>query len=161
MLEVTKMKDCITLPDGREVTMDEFFALSPEEQSAVLKCSAKSRSSGSDATHEGRRVLLPRLQAAAESNKITEEELLTFIKVMHDIFFPPAPVSSKDADPLAKRVKQKYGGAFVQQSKRVMTPLGEFPSQAAAGRAYNTDGARIRCWIKEGKQGFYYLDASK
>lgn len=155
------MKESITLSDGREVTMDEFFALSPQEQSAAVKGSAKPRSNRADDGHGGRRALLPRIQAAAESNKITEEELLTFIKVVHDIFFPPAPISRRNADTLENKVNRKYGGAFVQQSKRVMTPLGEFPSQAAAGRAYNTEGARIRAWIKEEKEGFYYIPPDK
>ncbi len=152
------MKQKITLADGRSVTWDEFSALSEEEKTAALKPAEKSTRQKSDGEHVGRRVLLPRLQAAAESNKITEEELLTFIKVVHDVFFPPAPISNKDADRLAQHVKRKYGGAFVQQSKRVMTPLGEFPSMAAAGRAFNTEGGRIRNWINDGKEGFYYLD---
>jgi hypothetical protein len=152
------MKDNITLPDGRTVTWDEFSALSEQEKNALLKSAEQSTMESNNGERMGRRILLPRLQAAAESNKITEEELLTFIKVVHDVFFPPAPISSRDADILATGVKRKYGGAFVQMSKRVMTPLGEFPSMAAAGRAYNTEGARIRNWIKEGKEGFYYLD---
>jgi hypothetical protein len=152
------MKSSITLADGRTVTWEEFSVLSEAEKSSALKAAEKAEKDSNADLQMGRRTLLPRLQAAVESNKITEEELLTYIKVVHDIFFPPAPISKKDADELAKSVKQKYGGAFVQQSKRVMTPLGEFPSQAAAGRAYNTEGARIRCWIKEGKEGFYYLD---
>jgi len=104
-----------------------------------------------------RKELLPRIRAAAESNKLTEEDLLAFIKIMHDIFFPPAPVSGTGSGAMVKKVQRTYGGAFVQQSKAVMTPAGEFPSLAAAGRAYNVDGARIRCWIKKGIEGFSYL----
>jgi hypothetical protein len=152
------MNETITLADGRIVTWDEYCALSEKEQHEALKkhdeVAVDLKRSGS----VGRRVLLPRLQAAAESGKIREEELLAFIKVMHDIFFPPVPVPEKDADLITNRVTKKYGGAFVQQSKRVMTPIGEFASQAAAARAYNVEGARIRAWIKKGDKGFGYAD---
>jgi len=151
------MKESITLADGRELSWGEFSLLSEAEQNALLNPKKEiPRNYGGD-FKSTRKELLPRIRAAAESNKLTEEDLLAFIKIMHDIFFPPAPISSADTDPLAKNIKRKYGGAFVQQSKRVMTPMGEFPSQAAAARAYNIEGARIRVWIKKGKDGFYYL----
>lgn len=154
------MNESITLPDGRQLSWDEFSLLSEAEQNALFKPGkpkeAVPSNDGSDFKIT-RKELLPRIRAAAESNKLTEEDLLAFIKIMHDIFFPPAPISSTDTDQLAITVKRKYGGAFVQQSKKVMTPIGEFPSLAAAGRAYNTEGARIRAWIKSGKKGFSYI----
>ena len=155
------MNETITLADGREVTWDEYCALSEKEQQLALKKHDEVAVDLDASGSVGRRVLLPRLQAAAESGKIREEELLIFIKVVHDIFFPPAPVPKKDAELMANRVTKKYGGAFVQQSKRVMTPLGEFPSQAAAARAYNVEGARIRAWIKKGGKGFNYIQTEQ
>jgi hypothetical protein len=152
------MNETITLADGRIVTWDEYCALSEKEQQEALKKHDEVAVDLERSGSVGRRVLLPRLQAAAESGKIREEELLAFIKVMHDIFFPPVPVPEKDADLITNRVTKKYGGAFVQQSKRVMTPIGEFASQAAAARAYNVEGARIRAWIKKGDKGFGYAD---
>jgi hypothetical protein len=152
------MNETITLADGRVVTWDEYCTFSPKEQQLAVK---KHDEVGVDLDGRealSRRQLLPRLQAAAESGKIREEELLAFIKVIHDIFFPPAPVPAKETELINNRITKKYAGAFVQQSKRVMTPMGEFASQAAAGRAYNTEGARIRNWIKKGNKGFYYLD---
>jgi hypothetical protein len=148
------MNETITLADGREVTWDEYCALDEKEQELALKKHDEVAVDLDTSGSVGRRLLLPRLQAAAESGKIREEELLAFIKVVHDIFFPPAPVPKEDAELIANRVTKKYGGAFVQQSKRVLTPLGEFPSQAAAARAYNVEGARVRAWIKKGNKGF-------
>lgn len=151
------MNESIALPDGRQLSWDEFSLLSEAEQNALLNPKKEIPSNDGNGFKITRKELLPRIRAAAESNKLTEEDLLAFIKIMHDIFFPPAPINSADTDPLAKNVMRKYGGAFVQQSKRVMTPMGEFPSQAAAARAYNTEGARIRAWIKNGKEGFYFI----
>ena len=151
------MNESITLPDGRQLSWDEFSVLSEAEQNALLNSKKEIPSNDGSGLKITRKELLPRIRAAAESNKLTEEDLLAFIKIMHDIFFPPAPISSTDTDQLAITVKRKYGGAFVQQSKKVMTPIGEFPSLAAAGRAYNTEGARIRAWIKSGKKGFSYI----
>ena len=151
------MNESITLPDGRQLSWDEFSLLSEAEQNSLLNSKKEIPSNDGSGFKITRKELLPRIRAAAESNKLTEEDLLAFIKIMHDIFFPPAPISSTDTDPLAKNVKRKYGGAFVQQSKKVMTPMGEFSSQAAAARAYNTEGARIRAWIKSGKKGFSYI----
>ena len=151
------MNESIALPDGRQLSWDEFSLLSEAEQNALLNPKKEIPSNDGSDFKITRKELLPRIRAAAESNKLTEEDLLAFIKIMHDIFFPPAPINSADTDSLTKNVKRKYGGAFVQQSKRVMTPMGEFPSQAAAARAYNTEGARIRAWIKTGKEGFYFI----
>lgn len=101
--------------------------------------------------------LLPRFRAAAERNAIREEDLLAFIKVVHDIFFPPQPIRpiSSDAIP-GKALRTNVGGAFVNLSKPVITPAGEFPSMAAAGRYYQVEGSRIRCWVKNKKPGFFY-----
>ena len=152
------MKDKITVADGRELTWDEFSALSDIEQSQVMMPSKAPEVNLRGAYRPTKKELLPRIRAAAESNKISENDLLAFIKIVHDIFFPPVPVPEKDAELMANRVTKKFGGAFVQQSKRVMTPMGEFPSQAAAARAYNVEGARIRAWIKKGDRGFGYAD---
>ena len=151
------MKESITLADGRELSWDEFSLLSEAQQNVLINPKKTVQSHDDSGFKPSKKELLPRIRAAAEGNKLTEEELLAFIKIVHDVFFPPAPISSNGADPLVNTVKRKYGGAFVQQSKKVMTPLGEFPSQAAAARAYNIEGARIRAWIKNGKEGFYHL----
>lgn len=151
------MQEMITLPDGRELTWDEFCSLSEAEQSEAFKPKKKPIVNTENGVQFSNRELLPRLRAAAESNKLTEEDLLAFIKVIHDIFFPPVPIFGTGTGVVEKKVQTKYGGAFMQQSKRVMTTAGEFPSLAAAGRSYQVDGARIRSWIRNGKQGFYFI----
>jgi hypothetical protein len=151
------MKEMITLPDGRELTWDEFSALSEAEQSEAFKPQKKPIAQAERGAHFSNRELLPRIRAAAERNKLSEEDLLAFIKIMHDIFFPPAPIGGTGSGVIEKKVQSKYGGAFMQQSKKVMTTAGEFPSLAAAGRSYQVDGARIRSWIRNGKQGFYFI----
>jgi hypothetical protein len=149
------------LPDGRELTWDEFCALSEAEQSEALKSKKKPMVETDQGLHLSNRELLPRIRAAAERNKLSEEDLLAFIKIMHDIFFPPVPISGTGTGVVEKKVQSKYGGAFMQQSKRVMTTAGEFPSLAAAGRSYQVDGSRIRAWIRNGKQGFYFITTEK
>ena len=151
------MKEMISLPDGRELTWDEFCALSETEQSEALKSKKKPVAKTDQGVHLSNRELLPRIRAAAERNKLSEEDLLAFIKIMHDIFFPPIPILGTGTGVIEKKVQFKYGGAFMQQSKREMTTAGEFPSLAAAGRCYQVDGARIRAWIRNGKQGFYFI----
>jgi hypothetical protein len=151
------MKEMITLPDGRELTWDEFSALSEAEQSEAFKPQKKPIAQAERGAHFSNRELLPRIRAAAERNKLSEEDLLAFIKIMHDIFFPPVPILGTGTGVIEKKVQSKYGGAFMQQSKRVMTTAGEFPSLAAAGRSYQVDGSRIRAWIRDGKQGFYFI----
>ena len=156
------MRDVITLPDGSTLTWDEFCELSDADKSALLKPVRKQQVINEGILLPTKQELFPRLRAAAERHKLTEDDLLTYIKVMYDIFFPPEPVggSAKPGDLPGKRVQKNYGGAFVQQSKPVMTPAGEFPSIAAATRYYQVDQGRIRAWIKAGKEGFYFIDKS-
>lgn len=151
------MKEMIKLPDGRELTWDDFCALSEAEQSEVLKSKKTPVAKADKGVRCSNKELLPRIRAAAERNKLTEEDLLAFIKIMHDTFFPPVPILGTGTGVMEKKVQSKYGGAFMQQSKRVMTTAGEFPSLAAAGRSYQVDGARIRSWIRNGKPGFYFI----
>ena len=151
------MKEMITLPDGRTLTWHEFSALSEAEQNEALKPQKKPIAEPDKGVQLSNRELLPRIRAAAERNKLSEEDLLAFIKIMHDIFFPPVPILGTGTGVIEKKVQSKYGGAFMQQSKRVMTTAGEFPSLAAAGRSYQVDGARIRSWIRNGKPGFYFI----
>jgi len=155
-----EMKEMIKLPDGRELTWDEFSSLSEAEQSEAFKPKKKPSADTEKGVLLSNRELLPRIRAAAERNKLSEEDLLAFIKIMHDIFFPPVPILGTGTGVLEKKVQSKYGGAFMQQSKRVMTTAGEFPSLAAAGRSYQVDGARIRSWIRNGKQGFYFISSA-
>lgn len=154
------MLDVITLPDGSTLSWDDFSKLSEAEQNALLKPARKRQFD-----HDGERLptkqeLFPRFRAAAERHNLTEDDLLTFIKVIHDMLFPPEPLggTAKPGDLPGKRVQKNYGGAFVQQSKPVMTPAGQFPSIAAATRFYQVDQGRIRAWIKAGKEGFYFIE---
>ena len=156
------MRDVITLPDGSTLTWDQFCELSDADKNALLKPVRKQQ-----VDHDGKPLLtkqelFPRFRTAAERHNLTEDDLLTFIKVIHDIFFPPEPLggSAKPGDFPGKRVQKNYGGAFVQQSKPVMTPAGEFTSIAAATRFYQVDQGRIRSWIKAGKEGFYFIEKS-
>lgn len=148
------MKDEITLSDGTTVSWDAFSQLSDAEQARLTK---QTGTSGGAGYHMPQRELLPRIRSAVERNRITEEDLLTFIKIMHDTFFPPAPIEGTGSGVIRRKVQRSYGGAFVKQSKRVMTEAGEFPSMAAAARAYQVDGARVRAWIRQGKAGFYFI----
>jgi hypothetical protein len=149
------MKEMITLPDGRELTWDEFSALSDAEQSEAFKQQKKPIAQAERGAHFSNRELLPRIRAAAERNKLSEEDLLAFIKIMHDIFFPPEPIGARLSAP-SSRPKQKAHGA-VFAPKPVMTPAGRFESLAAATKFYNVDGGRVREWIKKGKEGFYFI----
>jgi hypothetical protein len=81
------MKKMITLSDGRTLTWDEFSALSEAEQNEALKPQKKPIAEPDKGVQLSNRELLPRIRAAAERNKLSEEDLLAFIKIMHDIFF--------------------------------------------------------------------------
>ena len=149
------MNDQITLSDGTTMSWDEFAQLSDAEQAKLTRQVA---SGGGAGFHMPQRELLPRIRAAAERNRITEEDLLTFIKIVHDAFFPPAPTLggtavAKSPEPAPKR----HGGGAAFKPKAVRTPAGDFDSIAAATRYYAVDGGRIRSWIKKGKEGFEYL----
>lgn len=150
------MNDKITLSDGRELTWDEFCALSKAEQEAAVQPPKTEVTKKSKGHGQTRKELLPRIRAAAESNKITEEDLLAFIKIMHDIFFPPAPTGGPLKREQPKPRKQRGGGAEFEP-KPVMTPAGRFESIAAATRFYQADPGRIRAWIRKGDKGFYFL----
>jgi hypothetical protein len=149
------MNDEITLPDGTTMSWDAFSQLSDTEQTKLTR----QRSAGNGAGfHMPQRELLPRIRAAAERNRLTEEDLLTFIKIVHDTFFPPSPMAggSTMATSLKPVTKQQGGGAAFKP-KAVRTPAGDFESIAAATRYYAVDGGRIRSWIKKGKEGFYFI----
>lgn len=152
----TEMKESITLVDGRELSWDEFCALSEAEQKAILHPKGGRGAGGGDnADRLSNRELLPRIRAAAERNKLTEDDLLAFIKIIHDVFFPPKPQGLSVSEPPTPPKQRKHGKPFAP--KPVMTPAGPFESIAAATRFYNVDGGRIRAWIKSGKEGFYFL----
>lgn len=145
------MNNAITLPNGNTMSWDEFSALSHSEQEDLMKAIQKNA-----INPEGlptKRELLPRIRAAAERGAVSEDDILTFIKIVHDVFFPPDPIAHTLP---GKSVRKNVRGAFVNQSKAVITPAGEFDSMANAGRFYGTDGSRIRCWIRDGKPGFSY-----
>ena len=151
------MSDKITLSDGRELTWDEFSAMSKAEQEAAVQ-SPKTETSQKGGGHAlTRKELLPRIRAAAESNKLTEEDVLAFIKIMHDIFFPPEPVGGAGTHEPPKPYKQRGGGVGFKP-KAVITPAGRFESMAAATRFYQCDQGRVRAWIKQGDKGFYYAE---
>lgn len=149
------MKDEITLADGTSMTWDEFSQLSDTEQNRLMKRTA---SCGSAAGfHMPQRELLPRIRAAAERNRITEEDLLTFIKIMHDTFYPPAPTEAAATETQPPGSLKQHGGGRAFQPKAVRTPAGDFASIAAATRYYGVDGGRIRSWIRKGKEGFLFI----
>ncbi len=149
------MKDEITLADGTSMTWDEFSQLSDAEQNRLRK---RTDSGGSAAGfHMPQRELLPRIRAAAERNRITEEDLLTFIKIMHDTFFPPAATGATSGQILQPPRPTQHGGGHSFKPKPVRTPAGDFASLAAATRFYQVDPGRIREWIKKGKPGFSFI----
>jgi len=149
------MNDQITLSDGTTMSWDEFAQLSDAEQARLTR----QRASGGEAGfHMPQRELLPRIRAAAERNRITEEDLLTFIKIVHDAFFPPAPIEGGTAVARSPEpVPKQQGGGAAFKPKAVRTPAGDFESIAAATRYYAVDGGRIRSWIKKGKEGFEFI----
>jgi hypothetical protein len=149
------MNESIKLADGRELSWEEFAALSEVEQNAILNPKAESGTTENRDRKLSNKELLPRIRAAAERNKLTEEDLLAFIKIMHDIFFPPEPTGRSVSVP-APPPKQRGGGKSFAP-KPVMTPAGRFESLAVAARYYGVDGGRIRAWIRNGKDGYYFL----
>ena len=155
MQEGGEMNESITLPDGRQLSWDEFSLLSEAEQNALLNPKKEIPSNDGNDFKITRKELLPRIRAAAERNKLTEDDLLAFIKIMHDIFFPPAPSGSSGYAPEARPKQRGHGKPFAP--KPVMTPAGRFDSIADATRHYGVDGGRIRAWIKTGKEGFYFI----
>ncbi len=149
------MNDQIILRDGTTMSWDEFSQLSDLEQARLMRQTAPGGGAG---FHMPQRELLPRIRAAAERNRITEEDLLTFIKIMHDTFFPPAPtVGGTVVDKSPEPVPKQQGGGAAFKPKAVRTPAGDFESIAAATRYYAVDGGRIREWIKKGKEGFEFI----
>ncbi len=149
------MNESIKLADGRELSWDDFTALSEAEQNAILSPKAEV-SAGENRDRKLRnKELLPRIRAAAERNKLTEEDLLAFIKIMHDIFFSPEPTGRSVSEPPSPPRQRGGGKSFAP--KPVMTPAGRFESIAAATKYYGVDGGRIRAWIRNGKDGFYFI----
>jgi hypothetical protein len=149
------MNERITLSDGTTMGWDEFAQLSDSEQARLTRQVASGTGAG---FHMPQRELLPRIRAAAERNRITEEDLLTFIKIVHDVFLPPAPTVGGSAVARSPEpVPKQQGGGAAFKAKPVRTPAGDFESIAAATRYYAVDGGRIRSWIKKGKEGFNYL----
>lgn len=158
------MRDNITLPNGTVLSWDEFSSLPEQEQDRITKELNRETERYWSVNPEAnglpdRRELLPRLRAAAERNAFKEEDLLAFIKVMHDIFFPPEPKKVVDGVEVlpGKAHRTNVKGAFMNLSKPVITPAGEFPSMAAAGRYFSVEGSRIRCWVKDPKKPEFYL----
>ncbi|MFM1977522.1 MAG: hypothetical protein RLZZ151_37 [Pseudomonadota bacterium] len=157
------MNETIKLQNGAVLTWDEFCALPEKEQNRITQQLNsqidKTWSIDVDANRlPTGKELLPRIRAAAERNAIREEDLLAFIKVVHDVFFPPQPTLARvePGELPGKANRKNVGGAFMQMSKAVITPAGEFDSMAAAGRFYQVEGSRIRSWIKSEKPGFFY-----
>lgn len=160
------MNDTIKLQNGAVLTWDEFCALPEKEQNRITQeLNAQADKTWSIDVEQSAlpsgKELLPRIRAAAERNAIREEDLLAFIKVVHDVFFPPQPMSATSTSSAlpGKADRTNVGGAFMKMSKAVVTPAGEFPSMAAAGRFYQVEGSRVRHWIKGGKPGFFYKNS--
>ena len=157
------MLENITLPNGKIITWDEFCNLPEDQQQDITRQLGHHSDKYWSVDGEGsdlpsRKELLPRIRAAAERNAFKEEDLLAFIKVVHDIFFPPQPMRElKPNEVLPGKTKRGYvNSPFTQMSKAVITPAGEFPSMASAGRYYQVEGSRIRAWVKANKPGFKY-----
>lgn len=149
------MNDQITLSDGTTMSWDEFSQLSDAEQAKLTR---QAVSGGGAGFTMPQRELLPRIRAAAERNRLTEEDLLTFIKIVHDAFFPPVPnVGGSAVAKSPKPAPKQQGGGTAFKPKAVRTPAGDFESIAAATRYYAVDGGRIRSWIKKGKEGFEFI----
>jgi hypothetical protein len=157
----TKMNHTITLPNGQIMNWEEFSELPESEQSKLMK-SIQKKTINPDGLPT-KTEIIPRIRAAAERKAISEEDLLTFIKIVHDVFFPPLPIEiTKDGNLPGKVIRKNVNGAFVKLSKPVITPAGEFPSLAAAGRYYQVEGSHIRNWIKSNnpnKAGFKYKNS--
>jgi hypothetical protein len=149
------MKDKITLADGRELSWDEFSALTELEQSQSLMPIKAPEVTQRETFRVTKKELFPRIRAAAESNKISEDDLLAFIKIVHDIFYPPEPVGRRSIAKPPKPGRQAGGGAEFKP-KPVITPAGRFESIADATRFYQVDPGRVRSWIKKGDKGFHY-----
>jgi hypothetical protein len=153
----------ITLPNGAVLTWEQFNELPESQQEQIMRDFGRGEDDqwSIDISQTGLptgKYLLPRIRAAAERNAITEDELLAFIKTVHDIFFPPEPKKIIDGVQVipGKSHRKNVKGGFMKYSKPVITPAGEFPSMACAGRYYQVEGSRIRSWIKGGKAGFQY-----
>lgn len=158
------MLETIQLPNGKTISWDDFCELPEKEQERITKelnvISDKQWSIDTTANAlPTRKEFLPRIRAAAERNAITEDDLLAFIKVVHDIFFPPQPMTNlKPGEILPGKSKRGYvNSPFTKMSKAVRTPAGDFPSMAAAGRYYSVEGSRIRAWVKNGKEGYTFI----
>ena len=157
------MLDNIKLPNGVTMSWDDFANLPQDKQTSIAQSINQEKEkywevNEQEASLPTRKELLPRIRAAAERNAFKEEDLLAFIKLMHDIFFPPQPMPAlKPGEILPGKAKRNYvNSPFTKLSKAVITPAGDFPSMAEAGRFYGVEGSRIRAWIKGGKSGFDY-----
>lgn len=159
------MNKTITLADGSELTWDDFSAMTDAEQNAAFK--PRPIPSGPVAVSPvaanpvvgglslSKSDLLPRIRAAAESNQLTEEDVLAFIKLMHDIFFTTAPIAITKAAP--QPISQQNGHAKSFQAKPVLSPAGRFESIGDATRYYKAKPKQVRQWILQGDKGFYFI----
>ena len=162
------MNKSIILPNGENLSWADFSELPEWHQDRIMEEVIRGDQARSVAQAGGhdcfqRKALLPRIQAAAERNALKEEDILAFIKLMHDIFFPPVPMPPmRNAEILpGKKKVGEIKGFFMSLSKAVITPAGEFNSLAAAGRYYQVEGSRIRSWIRNCKPGFAYKETSE
>lgn len=159
------MNKTITLADGRELAWDQFTAMTEAEQNAAFK--PRPMPSGPVAVSPvaanpvvgglslSKSDLLPRIRAAAESNQLSEDDVLAFIKLMHDIFFTTAPIAITKAAP--QPISQQNGHAKIFQAKPVLSPAGRFESIGDATRHHKAKPGQVRRWILQGDKGFYFI----
>jgi hypothetical protein len=174
------MNKTITLADGRELNWDQFTAMTEAEQNAAFKprlmpsgpvavspvavspvaaspvaASPVAASPVVGGLSLSKSDLLPRIRAAAESNQLSEDDVLAFIKIMHDIFFTAGPIAITKATP--QPIAQQNGQAKGFQAKPVLSPAGRFESIGDATRYYKAKPKQVRQWILQGDKGFYFI----
>lgn len=147
------MKNEITLADGSPMSWDQFSQLSDLEQQIAMSTGPLIAGLSSNHLHD---ELFPRMKAAALRHNLSEEDLLTFIRLMYDIIFSTSQLDSESGKK-ASRVNRPGRAPRAFQPKPVRTPKGDFPSLAAATEHYRARPGEIRSWIDKRKPGFSFI----
>lgn len=152
------MRDVITLPDGSTLTWDQFSELPTAEKEALLKAKPVAPPQACKNIEPKSFELFPRLKAVAEREGVTEDELLHYMKLMHEIIFG---ADTANLTHFFGKAPCDHDMDFTKASKigkPVQTPDGVYRSIMGAARAYKVHRQTMEKWLLKRKPGFFYVN---
>lgn len=152
------MKDFFTLPDGAEISWDEFSNLSEIEQNALLKAQPKQQPVAREQSVSPNDIVFPRLTAIAKRSGVSEDEFLHYLQTMHELIFGCDAVEERGFSSTRSNVGSSNLTNTSLKGKPVETPIGAFPSINAAAQAYEVDRQTMTKWLLKHKAGFSFVN---